>query len=75
MYAIRRMFAFFGLFEYFDEGSSAFFSCALTVNVIGLLFLRLCFSSPPSTETSVSGMLPKLTICRSVSQNVYGRMT
>jgi surface protein len=30
-------FAFIGLFKYFDKGSSAFFSCALTVNVIGLL--------------------------------------
>ena len=26
--SFRRMFAFFGLFEYFDQGSSAFLSCA-----------------------------------------------
>jgi hypothetical protein len=55
------MFAFFGLFEYLDEGSSAFFSCALTVNVIGLLFLRQClWGLPPSTETSISGTSRKL---------------
>ena len=78
MYAIRRMFAFFGLCEYFDQGSSAFFSCALTVNVIGLLFLRQCLDRltlPPSTETSISGMSRKLPLCLIVSQYVYWRMT
>jgi hypothetical protein len=46
---------------YFDQGTSAFFSCALTVNVIGLLFLRQCFPRLSlSTETSISGTLPKL---------------
>jgi hypothetical protein len=29
---ISYMFAFFGLFEYFAQGPSAFISCALTVN-------------------------------------------
>ncbi len=49
-------FAFFGLSQYFDQGSSAYFSCALTVNEISLLFLRQCFMGlPPSTETSISG--------------------
>ena len=37
------MFAFFGLSQYIKQGSSAFFSCVLTVDVIGLLFLRQCF--------------------------------
>ncbi len=37
------MFAFFGLFEYFDRGSSVFFSCALNVNVIGLFFIATVF--------------------------------
>jgi hypothetical protein len=33
-----------------------FFSCALTVNVIGLFFLRQCFFLlQHSTETSISG--------------------
>jgi hypothetical protein len=36
---LRNVFAFFGLSQYFDQGSSDFFSCALTVNVIGLVFL------------------------------------
>ena len=43
MYIIWRMFAFFGLSQYVKQGSSAFFSCALTVDVIDLLFLRQCF--------------------------------
>jgi hypothetical protein len=37
------MFAFFGLSQYYDQGSSAFFSCALTVNVIGPCFLATVF--------------------------------
>ena len=38
------MFAFFVVFEYFDQGCvSPFFSCALCVNVIGLLFLAAVF--------------------------------
>ncbi len=50
---------------------SAFVSCALTVNVIGLLFLRQCFMMlSPSTETSVSG-----TSCQKVSQYLNWRMT
>jgi hypothetical protein len=58
------------------QGSSAFFACALTVNVIGLLFLRQCFvRRSPSTETSISGTSLQLPICRQVSQNVYWRMT
>ena len=71
---------FFGLFGYSDDqGSSAFFSCALTVNVIGLLFglifLRQCFIKlSPSTETLINGTSPKLLICLIVSQYVYWRM-
>ncbi len=43
VYLIWRMIVFFGLSQYFDHCSSAFFSCASTVNVIiGLLFLRQC---------------------------------
>ncbi len=38
------MFASFGLFENFDQGYSAFFSSALTVNVIGLFFLATAFN-------------------------------
>jgi hypothetical protein len=35
---------------------SAIFSCALTVHVIDLLFLRQCLPlHTPSTETSISG--------------------
>jgi hypothetical protein len=50
---------------------SAFFSCALTVDVIGLLFLRQCFVLlSPSTETSSSGTSRKLPICTEVSQYV-----
>jgi hypothetical protein len=72
MYAICRMFAFFGLSQYFDQGSSAFFSCALNVNVIGLLFLRQCLVGlPPSTETSISGMSRKLPLFKVVSQYVW----
>ena len=49
-------------------GSSTFFSCALTVNVIGLLFLRQCFIRlPSSTETSSSGTSPQLPIWLIVS--------
>ena len=49
-------------------GSSTFFSCALTVNVIGLLFLLQCFIRlPSSTETSVSGTSRKLPLCMQVS--------
>jgi hypothetical protein len=70
-------FAFYGLSQYCDhsdQGSSAFFSCALTVDVIGLLFLRQCFIRlPSSTETSISGMSRKLLICNLVSQYVYWR--
>ncbi len=63
-------------FEYIDQGSSAFFSCALTVNVIGLLFLRQCFIVlHPSMETSVSGTSRKLPLCGRVSQYVYWRRT
>jgi hypothetical protein len=58
-----------------DRGSSAFFSCALNVNVIGLLFLRQCLCMlTPSTETSISGTSRKLMICLTVSQYVYWRM-
>jgi hypothetical protein len=65
------MFAFFGLLQYSDQGSSAFFSCALTVNEIGLLFLRQCFGMlPPSTETSISGTSRKLPLCEKVSSDV-----
>ncbi len=53
-----------------------FFSCALTVNVIGLLFLRQCFVLlPPSTETLINGMSRKLPLWNLVSQYVYRRMT
>ncbi len=72
--SLENMFAFFGLSQYFliDQGSSTFISCALTVNVIGLLFLRQCFGRlPPSTETSFSGTSRKLPICLKVSQNPY----
>ena len=40
------MFAFFVVFEYFDQGCvSPFFSCGCRVNVIGLLFLATVFYS------------------------------
>jgi hypothetical protein len=48
-------------------GSSAFFSCALTVNLIGPLFLRQRFILPPSTEKSISGMSQKLPLWNYVS--------
>jgi hypothetical protein len=48
-----------------------FFSCALTVNELSLLFLRQCFIRLQySTETSVCGMSLKLRICRTVSQYI-----
>ncbi len=38
--------------------------CALTVNLIGLLFLRQCLVGlPPSTETLIIGTSPQLLIC------------
>ena len=52
-------------------GSSAFFSCTLIVNVIGLLFLRQCLLMlPPSTETWISGTSGVLPLCPEVSQYV-----
>ena len=49
--------------------SAPFFPYALTVNVIGLFFLRQCLVLlPPSTETSVSGMSRKWPIWVPVSQ-------
>jgi hypothetical protein len=67
---------FFGTSQYSDQGSSAFFSCKLTVYVISLLFLRQCFFRlPSSNETSISGMSPQLPLCVQVSQYVYLRMT
>jgi hypothetical protein len=65
-------FAFFRLFEYFAPGSSAFFSGGLlTVNIMGLLFLRQCFGAlKNSTETSISGTSRKLPICLLVSKYV-----
>jgi hypothetical protein len=71
MYVVWRMFAFFGLFEYFWSGFflKPFFSCTLTVNVIGLLFLRQCLHMlPSSTETSISGTSRKLPTWMAVSQ-------
>jgi hypothetical protein len=63
------LFAFVGQSQYCDQGSSAFFSCAQTVNVIGLLFLRQCFIRLlASTETSISGTSRKLPLCGKVSQ-------
>ncbi len=76
VYVIWGMFAFFGLFQYLDQGSSTFFSCALAMSVIGLLFLRQCFIRlPHSTETSISGTSRKLPLCNLVSQYVYWRMS
>ncbi len=73
---IWRMFAFFGLSQYFDQGSSAFFSCALTVNVISLLFLQQWITLfRPSMKTSISGTSRKLPICLIVSNNVHRRKT
>jgi hypothetical protein len=47
---------------------STFLSCALTVNAIGLLFLRQClYLLLNSTVNSVSGMSQKLTLCNIVS--------
>jgi hypothetical protein len=40
LYVLWRMFTIFGLFEYFDQGSSAFLSCALTVR--DFLLSRRC---------------------------------
>jgi hypothetical protein len=73
--SFEECFAFFWLIEcfdqYFDQGSSAFFSCALTVNVIGLLFLQQCLTMlVASMETSISGTSRKLQICNTVSQYV-----
>jgi surface protein len=47
------MFAFFGLSQYF-KGSSVFFSCTLTVHVIGLLFLAtvFCYTSTFNRDLS-----------------------
>ncbi len=54
----------------------AFFSCALTVNVIGDLFLQQCFGMLlPSTETWISGTSRKLEICVKVSQYLWCRRT
>jgi hypothetical protein len=48
----------------------------LTVNVIGLLFLRQCFIRlPSSTETSISGTSPMSIQWIKVSQYVFWRMT
>jgi hypothetical protein len=59
----------------FDQGCSAPFFCALTVNVIGHLFLRQCsILLLPSTATSISGMSRKFSIWTLVSQYVYWRM-
>ncbi len=75
MYVIWRMFAYFGLSQYVDQGFSAFFSCTLTVNVIGLLFLWQCFFRLPlSTETSSSGTSRMWPLCIKVSRYVYWRM-
>jgi surface protein len=35
MYVFRRMYVYFGLSQYFDQCSTAFYSCALTVIAIG----------------------------------------
>jgi hypothetical protein len=65
-----------GCHSIFDQGSSAIFSCALTVNVTDLLFLRQCLVGlQSSTETSISGTSPQLPLCLEVSQYVYWRMT
>ncbi len=53
---------------------SDFFSGTLTLNVIGLLFLRQCLNLPPSMETLTSGTSRKLSRCKKVSQCVYWRM-
>ncbi len=51
------------------RSSFAFFSCALIVNVIGLLFLRQSLPMlPPSTATSITGTSRKLPLCTIVSQ-------
>jgi hypothetical protein len=58
-----------GCHSILNQGSSAFFSCALTVNIFGLLFLRQRLPMlPPSMETSISGMSRKLPLCMIVSQ-------
>ena len=53
--SFEECFALFGLSPYVDQRvvpSAFLFFCALTVHVIGLLFLRQCFFMlPPSTET------------------------
>jgi hypothetical protein len=73
IHVIWRMFAFFGLSQYSDQGSSAFYSCALTVNVIGRHFLHQCFTRlPSSTETSISGTSRELPICNLVSKYENG---
>jgi hypothetical protein len=61
----------------FDQGSSfGLLSNALTLNVIGLLFLRQCLVMlPRSTETSVCGTFRKFPICMQVSQYFWWRMT
>ena len=51
-------------------------TCALTVNVIGLLLLWQCFLAVTSlTETSTSGTSRKLPRWKDVSQYVYWRAT
>ncbi len=73
MYVVWGIFAFVGLSQYFDQGSSfCLLSNALILNVIGFLFLRQCLVlHPPSTETSVCGTFRKLPICMQVSQYVW----
>jgi hypothetical protein len=51
------MFAFFGLSQCFDQGSSAFFSCTLNVNVIRLLFFD-CECNTPSFLATVFQWVP-----------------
>jgi hypothetical protein len=66
-----------GCDSFFDQGSSfCLLSNALTLNVIGLLFLRQRFILlPASTETSNSGMSRMSTIWILVSQFVGWKMT
>ncbi len=63
---ISRTFAFFGLSQYFDQGSPVFFSCMLTVNVIGLFFLATVFDSASAFNRNLTQWdVAKVTYMRS----------
>jgi hypothetical protein len=72
MYVICRTFAFFGLSQYFDQGSSfRLFLLGVDWERNRPSFLRQCFMElPPSTKTSINGTSRKLPICNVVSLHI-----